>query len=100
VQKTKTVHVQVTQQDINQGRPYSPSSCPIALALKRATKAGYVSVGPARADITVYRLFRKDASYLAPLPTTAAKFIETFDNYHTHLTVKPFEFDLELERGN
>ena len=77
--------IDVTQEDINCGLRGGSYSCPIALAVKRATKRDKVAVG--LRDICVsYGIY-------TPLPLEAQRFVRDFDR---HAIVKPFTFVINL----
>ena len=86
---TKTINV--TQQDIDKGAPCDSESCPIALAVLRATESDggafgpEVAVGPLRVEIGALGEFR--------LPPVATKFRRRFDAGER---VEPFSFEIEL----
>ena len=81
--------VDVTKEDINQGRACSAGFCPIALALRR--HPGLKVVGIGREEIYTH-------SFYAPrlrLPRKAQRFIVAFDHGEP---VAPFTFKLKLPR--
>jgi hypothetical protein len=72
----KTIIVNVTQEDIDQGCRKSSSSCPIARAFLRATgTAEWVNVGA----VQIHWLMRSGVRYCANLPDEAIQFIAEFD---------------------
>lgn len=80
--------IKVTKADIKNGKRKSASSCPIALAVKRATKQKlvvvdeeYIGFGKSSRSYTEYKI-----------PDKASVFIATFDDGDK---VKPFSFALE-----
>lgn len=83
--------IKLTVKDIFYGHKFSPSSCPIALALKRETKAIRVSVTSDSVD-----LYFKDGTYLKrlPLPEKAGKFVLEFDS---NMNPEPIEFEMDYE---
>jgi len=96
------ITVDVTQEDINTGKPSSFSSCPIALAVKRIyPKAEIVSVGHKEAtaylpEETRFKIFVKSkAKFIRiALPNRARAFITNFDAYgQKDPYVKPFSFE-------
>lgn len=78
-----TIVVEVTREDIETGTPCDPNFCPIARAVRLATKFDSIHVG---------RYQVKGHSMEWPLPTSAQKFIVAFDAGHN---VSPFSFTLE-----
>jgi hypothetical protein len=88
------IHIDVTQNDINNGTPGLCASCPIAIAASRAMESG-VRVG-------LVRIFLDDFTCAAPylsagrMPPEALRFIDAFDH---HQPVAPFSFDVEMEVG-
>lgn len=92
--KVKRIVVNVTERDIKrapkvrQGYASILSSCPVALALRRATRNPDVAVsGGSRNDAIVVGTFRGYAG------KRVQKFILDFDNKRP---VKPFKFNLVL----
>ena len=78
--------IDVTQEDINDGKQKSYWKCPIALALKRKTGKDYfVSY--------MVSLSNDIESKLVPIPPLAADFIRAFD---AGRPVHPFTFEIEL----
>jgi hypothetical protein len=84
------LEIEVTPDDIARGRPEESLSCPVALAIKRTTGAGLVSVDGN--DICIG--FRPDGSLPVRFATPAevVDFIELFDEYDEG---KPFRFTLD-----
>ncbi len=76
--------VEVTQEDIDNGRQGNVGFCPIALACKRKFGIPYVYVS---ADI----LFNNQS---IATPEIAKKFIRRFDAHRQHLGIGPFKFNL------
>lgn len=88
------LEIAVTQEDIAVGTPDSSLSCPVARAIKRATRAGLVSVD---VDEIVIR-FRPDGGppiYLNT-PDEIIEFIDAFDSGEE---VEPFGFNLDDGEG-
>lgn len=81
-----TIHI--TKKDIKEGMPSGVHSCPIALAVKRVTKAKYVAV----ADCQVGVSYNGKKCTVSDLPVKANKFIIAFDR---NKKVKPFSFILK-----
>lgn len=78
------VTVEVTAEDIARGVPQNLISCPIALALLRATGRDWI----------VYETFVEDeGDTKLPLPGPAVGFISDFD---AGRPVRPFAFEVEL----
>lgn len=87
--KVKQIHVTVTQSDIKNGRRFDPCRCPVARALRRASKerlvsagAGFMFIGP------------KGRRILWQTPPEVKAFIIDFDQKKG---VQPFEFDMPLK---
>ncbi len=79
------MRIEVTAEDIEKGEPRSSCSCPVTLAIRRATMIDFVMTGYLRINIGhCIKLFSPDA---------VKKFISAFDNDEP---VKPFEFDLPV----
>jgi hypothetical protein len=81
--------VNVTLLDISRGERHSPTSCPIALAVRRAlrgTPGVSVSVGTKAVDIQQSTLIESPR-----LPPIARRFIKKFDGRGV---VEPFSFEL------
>lgn len=76
--------ITVSQDDIEQGQPLKGLSCPIALAIKRATGLEYVGVG-------VRQYWYKDLAG-GVLPPEVTEFVKAFDSGKP---VEPFTFELE-----
>lgn len=85
----KTITVHVTQADIDAGKPWNPCECPVALAVKRATRRQRVEV---REMGRVIRFFR-DKTVRAP--KCVADFVENFDGAE-RFAVKPFSFTIRI----
>ena len=83
----RTITVEVTQDDIDQGRRRSSCECPVALAVKRATGAEWVIVGCSSVDIG-------DNKQPFRLPDDARQFIS---NYDLGFRPEPITFTLESE---
>ena len=84
------MQIHVTQEDIDAGQACRGASCPIALALRRASRARrttLVSVNPWSATIGIR------GRRWADLPDEAAQFVIQFDK---GFTVAPFTFDLPI----
>lgn len=81
--------IDVTQEDIDNGKRGHCSRCPVALALSRIPGAEYLTVGPVDFGITL-RGVRRDYA----LPEEAIVFIRTFDD--GEITPNPFSFEIEL----
>ena len=95
-----SVKVEVTQVDIDEGCRKISGSCPVALALARASKAKFVNVY-ARCNLNTghYRwiaegIFR--IHFIVALPDVVGAFVGAFDEGKP---VSPFEFTLEMPVG-
>jgi hypothetical protein len=77
------MRVEVTLEDIAQGKPHDPECCPVALALKRALPHRHVLVqdGSLKIEGEVYYM-----------PTAVKAFVGLYDN---GLDVAPIEFDTD-----
>lgn len=91
------LNIEVTQKDIKNGVVESLTCCPIARAVRRATRRAVVEVGP-----TVDVLLPNDPEDLcdqkaiACLSKTLQTFVERFD---TGKPVKPFKARLVFDRN-
>lgn len=87
----KTIQIQVTQSDIDNGEPENSNICPIALAISRtlAIEPEDIEVLDDFVDFSAAGLIN------APLPVDAQRFIVRFDE---ELEVMPFRFDLKMSK--
>lgn len=82
--------INVTKADIRNGEIGSFSSCPVGLAIRRATKQKFVKVG--REYISFGKNTQSNIDYKTyKTPNKVARFIATFD---AEDKVKPFSFTL------
>jgi len=96
--------VEVTDEDIKNGKPKKADCCPIALALRRATgKDWFVFNSPVFgvSGFVSYWVARKiiasgDTRWLH-LPEHAGQFAERFDAECGLYTAVPFSFELDTE---
>ena len=80
------MNIDVTREDIKNGKPGKPSECMVALALKRQLGLSYASVGYREAKILV------DGQYVKLyLPKRVEKKIRFWDGFRF---VFPFSFEL------
>ena len=81
--------IEVTQDDINNGKPHTCSSCPVALAISRTTNY------KAEVGLYIITLFNsKGFSYRSiKIPADIRQFIKAFDSY---MPVSPFSFELDI----
>lgn len=79
------ITVYVTETDIESGRKYTLTSCPIAFALSRITRKR-ISVGARR-----FREVGMSTDY--PLPASAVSFIAAFD---LGKEIHPFSFKVNI----
>lgn len=92
----KVYKVEVTQEDIDNGKPEEIHLCPIALACKRAGLEG-VGVDADeiwhdwKGDYGTYKMFHKTTD-------RARRFVLDFDNGGADL-VTPFEFEVNPDDG-
>jgi hypothetical protein len=83
------IRVEVTAEDIGQGRPFCGDGCPIFLAVHRACSA--IPGHPRPRMVSYWRVdFTNDGA--AGLPVKATDFIVSFD---AGRPVAPFAFELE-----
>lgn len=78
--------INVTREDIRNGKPGRPTECMVALALKRELGVSYASVGYREAKILVDDQYTK-----LYLPQRVEKKIRFWDGFHF---VFPFSFEL------
>jgi hypothetical protein len=83
----RTVHVEVTQKDCDEGILADSECCPIALAMQRIS-TGIISVGQ-----STVRFYKPQKFYRAYLPQEAREFVAKFD---AEQDVAPFAFDIEI----
>lgn len=90
MKEMKTIHIEVTQDDINRGIPKNACRCPIALAVRRTTGVecavrpcgSYLHQNGSGIDVVSFAL-----------PDIASRFIKMFDEYGS---VQPFSFDISI----
>ncbi len=82
--------IEVTQNDIDEGRRGECELCPVARAIKRASGSHCVYVDPTEVLLGENVL---EATW-TKLPEEAAQFIEDYDNMQP---VDPFSFNLNIE---
>ena len=81
--------INVTRDDIRNGKPGKPTACMVALALKRELGISYASVGYREAKILI------DGQYLKLyFPKSVEKKIRFWDGFHFAF---PFSFELVPE---
>lgn len=85
---SKGIKITVTKTDIKNGKPGNTILCPIALAVKRATRCKDISVGGTRIMIFNDRVKHGTGNILS-MPQKATDFIDAFDWSEP---VKPFSF--------
>jgi hypothetical protein len=85
-----TYTIKVTKEDIKEGKRRDCKGCPIARAVKRATKLRYIQVGAT----IVFRNY-PDYKKLSRLPKFAQCWIDDFDA-NGRKAVKPLKFRLKL----
>ena len=86
----KTVDIEVTQSNINEGVAGSSMLCPIALAIMDA-EIGIARVGTYSASVR-----NNDSQFTMYFPPEAQKFIENFDCHGMHEEIKPIKFEAEI----
>ena len=79
--------IEVTQEDINKGAPYRPSTCPVALAISRR-------LHDKRNVLVGYHTVLIDGR-LYDFPPEATNFIVRFDDREP---VQPFKFKLDVKK--
>jgi len=92
---SRRVRVDVTAEDIAQGRPTSSESCAIALATRRAIntdRAAYFGVGSS-AVVVVAKVGGHSERYVILLPDKATRFVLRFDAGER---IEPFSFEIEI----
>ena len=83
----KTYTIEVTQEDIDKGNRLAPCSCPVALAISRATnKCAIVS----SQDVS----FQAYGGGFVYFDAIVRDFINKFDGRQP---VQPFKFDLDID---
>lgn len=90
----EVVTINVTEKDIEKGRPVVCTGCPVALAIKRRIKPQCeVIVGATSVNIFTSG---HEKFWIVDLPRKAQYFIEDFDEDRD--SVDPIKFKLELPR--
>lgn len=90
----KILEIEVTQEDILNGTKSSPTTCPIALAIKRQIKnVVYVSVGGTTVNLVTKKMLFLKSKKDYHLDRTAQDFIFSFDQ--DFIPVHPFTFLME-----
>lgn len=98
----RTITINVTQEDIDNGEVGNPKSCPVALAVKKVVKADLILVDSIYLtllwDSKRFLFFRKaGAEKTRVLPEKAKRFIRNFDAFgNSDKYVKPFSFEIEI----
>ena len=82
--------IKVRKADIDKGEPHMAGLCPVAIALRRATKANYVSV----ASTMYWQMKDMGKLYSAKLPPEALAAVHEYDKTGK---MKPFEFTIDKE---
>ena len=82
------IEVDVTQEDINNGRKFNCIMCPVALAIKRAIRNPKVSVFSILARIDTEDYF---------FPKKVQNFIQNFDG---SILVEPIKFELDISESS
>lgn len=87
---SEKIKIDVTEYDIHVGTKNSYFSCPIAIALARATKT--------RIAVTTDKVYQfvplQTAKIVAELPSVARKFVLAFDRGRP---VEPFSFEMIIQ---
>lgn len=106
---SKTLHIQVTQEDIDNGVRGTNNQCPIALAVRRQTGKPIVRVMDRYITLAdeadVYENSIDLHMELYTLPWEAQDFIRVFDSNGTEVedffgTVRPFDFIATQQEEN
>lgn len=84
--KVKTINLEITQADIDNGRKQSCGWCPVAIAVKRQLQLDDVSVG-------IDNIWLGPDKY-TPLPHFIRDWIR---NYDASRPVKPFTYKIDVE---
>lgn len=98
--KNKIIKVNVTVDDIKNGKPRCVEKCPVALAIKRLNYeyaqvcSTYIYIYPIRNGLECYKF---------DMPEVAQKFIQEFDRdmleyneKNPYIIPSPFEFEIKL----
>ena len=91
--------INVTQEDIDNGKHAKGDQCPVALAIKRQTRATDVAVAIGLAALSglprwkYFPFLREKYGRLIPLPKKANTFITNYDAYNDS---QPFSFELPI----
>lgn len=89
------IKISVTANDISNGSPRLPASCPVALAVKNRIKEGYyASVG--RHDMTIKSAQAYSVGWPKELSRRVKRFIIRFDSM---LSVEPFKFFVDIDKS-
>lgn len=90
--KSFKVEVDITKDDIRQGRMRNCNDCPTALALFRAVpESTYVSVGTHSASLDIDGI-----SFKSSVNAEMWDFVTTFDSEYRHYDAKPVKFTLNF----
>jgi hypothetical protein len=88
-----TLHIRVTQRDIDRGLQGDSFRCPVALAVKRAFKAATVWVR----EVVIVTKGRSQHTYATPPEIEG--FLESYDSAILEFECpKPFSFSLDVSR--
>lgn len=85
--------IEVTEDDIVNGDPHDPCSCPIARAISRATGKNWYQVDVRGSGLKLSNREGKMQRVTGPLPRIARDFIERFDRGSD---VQPITFTLGI----
>lgn len=88
--KTRTVEINVTQNDIKKGLRFSCRECPVARAMSRKIKPPY-SLFVSLSKVSIIRESKERPFAQLELPEIAQDFIRRFDGY---VKVAPFKFKI------
>jgi hypothetical protein len=92
-----SLRVEVTAEDIAEGRPHLCRQCPVARALRRAASLLFPGLTGAFAGWTYLMAWQDDRTlFQVDTPWSARFFMAYFDNGEP---VAPFAFDLDVPEG-
>lgn len=90
--------IEVTLEDIREGKKQNSVTCPIARAAKRQVAPDGYQAGVGLVTLSVYPILHTGNFYFTGLlPREAQDFISLFDK---ELPVKPFKFEIDLLSSN
>ncbi len=81
------MRIEVTAEDIKNGKMREPHACPIALALRRHTGTDY--------GVGLNTITGPWDSYIM-MPLLAKAFVRAYDSAYSRFLARPFSFDIDL----